>query len=175
MRRAQVLQAAVIAGFLVLGASGFQTSRLMAASQTQRAVFEEKAQPAPTKLRTLTEVERKQVTGAIEAQLKAFRADDFKTAEKYQHSSLKENFPSTDAFRAMMRRGYPQVVNYKNVAFGESRCDEPGQSVQIRVTITGKDGAVLKMVYVMEKEDGEYRVLSVFGGQPPKSEPRDLA
>lgn len=173
MRQGRILQVAIIAGALVVG-GGLASVRLQAAPRTLLA-FQDKEQPAPTKLRSLSEAERKQVTGAIEAQLRAFRADDFKTAEKYQHSSLKENFASTDAFRTMMRRGYPQVVNYKTVAFGESRCDEPGQHAQIRVAITGKDGSVLKMVYVMEKEDGEYRVLSVFGGQPPKSEPRDLA
>ncbi|MGV3723112.1 MAG: DUF4864 domain-containing protein [Actinomycetota bacterium] len=174
MRQVRVLQTAIIAGALVVG-GGLASARLQAAPSAALLVFQEKDQPAPPKLRNLTEAERKQVTGAIEAQLKAFRADDFKTAEKYQHSSLKENFGSTDAFRAMMRRGYPQVVNYKTVAFGDSRCDEPGQTVQIRVTITGKDSSVLKMVYVMEKEEGEYRVLSVFGGQPPKAEPRDVA
>jgi len=175
MRRAQVLQVAVIAGAMVLVGSGLQAARLKAAPQVRTAAFQGKDEPAPPKLRSLTETERKQVTGAIEAQLKAFRADDFKAAEKYQHSSLKENFASTEAFRAMMRRGYPQLLTYKSVAFGESRCDESGEQAQVRVSVTAKDGTVIKLVYVMEKEDGEYRVMSVFGGQPPKSEPRDVA
>lgn len=174
MRQGRVLQVTVIAGALLLGGS-LGAMKLLAAPRTEVAVFQDKQGAAPPKLRELTPAERKQVTGAIEAQLKAFRADDFKTAEKYQHSSLRENFKSTEAFRAMMRRGYPQVVNYKTVSFGESRTDEAGEQAQIRVTLTGKDGVTVKMVYVMAKEDNEYRVLSVFGGEPPKTEPRDLA
>lgn len=174
MQRGRLLQAGIIAGVLVLSGS-VGGMKLLAAPKVQAAAFQDEKQPEPSRLRELTAAERKQVTGAIEAQLKAFRADDFKTAEKYQHSSLKENFPSTEAFRDMMRRGYPQVVNYKSVTFGEARTDEAGDQVQIRVTLTGRDGITVKMVYVMAKEDGEYRVLSVFGGQPPRTEPRDLA
>ena len=59
--------------------------------------------------------------------------------------------------------------------FGEARCDPKAEQVQIRVTITGKDSVVVKFVYVMLKEDGQYKVVSVFGGAPTKSEPRDVA
>jgi ABC-type transporter MlaC component len=148
---------------------------LSAAPRTVLTVAQEKGDPAEPKLRELTAVERKTVSGVIEAQLKAFRADDYKTAEKYQSSSLKENFDSTEEFRAMMRRGYPQVVNYKSVSFSEARCDEKAEQVQIRVSITGKDGVVVKLVYVMLKEEGQYKVISVFGGGAVKSEPRDVA
>ena len=93
------------------------------------------------------------------ADRKAFRADDYKTAEKYQSSALKDNFDSTEQFRSMMRRGYPQVANYKSVTFGEARCDEKAEQVQIRVTLTGKDNVTVRMVYVMVKEGGDYDFL----------------
>jgi hypothetical protein len=173
MRRAQVWTLVTLGAMFSLGAL-VQTGRLMAAPAVSAAAFQGNEPEAP-KLRDATEAERKQVTTSIEAQLKAFRSDDYKAAEKYQHSSLKENFASTDAFRAMMRRGYPQVANYKTVTFGEAKSDEKGEQIQIRVTILGKDNVTVKMVYVMVKEEGTFRVLSVFGGQAPKSEPRDLA
>lgn len=167
MRRSIVLAVAV--SLVAVGTAG---ARSWASSAGQTLLIQKDAEP---KLRDCTEAERKQVMTSIENQLKAFRADDFKEAEKYQHSSLKENFGSTDEFRAMMRRGYPQVVNYKSVSFGEARCDPKAEQVQIRVTITGKDSVVVKFVYVMLKEDGQYKVVSVFGGAPTKSEPRDVA
>lgn len=170
MRRSIML--AVVGSVLAGGLIGAQTC---IASGPRSLLIQDKGQPADPKLRACTEAERKQVMTAIENQLKAFRADDYKEAEKYQHSSLKENFASTDEFRAMMRRGYPQVVNYRSVSFGEARCDEKAEQVQIRVTITGKDSVVVKFLYVMLKEDGQYKVVSVFGGTPTKSEPRDVA
>jgi hypothetical protein len=170
MRRSIML--AVVGGVLAGGLIGAQA---YAAAGHRPLLIQDQGQPAEPKLRACTEAERKQVMTAIENQLKAFRADDYKEAEKYQHSSLKENFGSTDEFRAMMRRGYPQVVNYRSVSFGEARCDEKAEQVQIRVTITGKDSVAVKFLYVMLKEDGQYKVVSVFGGTPTKSEPRDVA
>lgn len=171
MRRSILL--AVVGSLLVGGLAGSQS---WAASGARTVLLQGKEkEPAEPKLRTATEAERKPVMTAIEAQLKAFRADDYKEAEKYQHSSLKENFASPEEFRAMMHRGYPQVVNYKSVSFGEARCDEKAEQVQIKVTITGKDGVVVKFMYVMLKEDGLYKVIGVFGGGPTKSEPRDVA
>ena len=176
MRRQRLLQTLGTAGVLMLLGSALPGTGLSAAPRAAIAVAEEKNEPAESKLRDLTATERKAVTGVIEAQLKAFRADDYKTAEKYQSASLKENFDSTEQFRAMMRRGYPQVANYKSVTFGEARCDEKAEQVQIRVTLTGKDNVTVRMVYVMVKEEGEYKVSSVFGGgATPKSESKDIA
>lgn len=160
-----------IVGILALVGSGLHSPGFAAPPAT----FRQAGAAQEQKLREPTEAERKAVIAAIEAQLKAFRADDFKTAEKYQHSSLRDNFNSTEEFRAMMRRGYPQVVNYKSVSFGAARCDEKGEQAQIHVTLTGKDGVTLRLVYVMLKEEGEYRVATVFGGSPPRTESRDVA
>jgi hypothetical protein len=178
MRRSILL--AVVGSLLVGGLVGARSwaspgGRLSLIADKPADKPKEKDEPAEPKLRDCTEAERKAVMTAIENQLKAFRADDYKAAEKYQHSSLKENFANTDEFRAMMRRGYPQVANYKSVSFGEAHCDEKAEQVQIRVSITGKDGVVVKLLYVMFKEDGLYKVVSVFGGGATKSEPRDVA
>lgn len=173
MRRSILL--AVVGSLLVGGLAGSQS---WASSGARPVLFQGKdkeKEPAEPKLRDATEAERKAVMTAIENQLKAFRSDDYKEAEKYQHSSLKENFASPDEFRAMMRRGYPQVTNYKAVSFGEARCDEKAEQVQIKVTITGKDGVIVKFIYVMLKEDGLYKVIGVFNNGPSKSEPRDVA
>ena len=61
---------------------------------------------APVEPRAPTEAERKAASEAIEAQLKAFKADDYKKAEKYQSSGLRQNFRSTDEFRDMICRQF---------------------------------------------------------------------
>ena len=59
--------------------------------------------------RKATEVERKAVTGAIEAQLKAFKAGDYAGAMKYQSAALREQIDNVEDFRDMMKRSYPAV------------------------------------------------------------------
>jgi hypothetical protein len=130
--------------------------------------------PAPMEPRAPTEAERKAASDAIEAQLKAFKADDYKKAEKYQSAGLKQNFRSTDEFREMMKRGYPQFANYKSVRFGDARCDAKGDNVQINVTVVGHDNVTVRAVYLMVREEGQYRVSSVFLEERPKADPSEV-
>lgn len=124
--------------------------------------------------RKASDSERKAASTVIETQLKAFQNDDYATAEKYQASGLKENFASRDTFRKMMKEHYPQFANYKSVTFGDARADEKGEVIEIQATVTGKDKVVIKAVYVMVKEEGGYRVASVFTPPQRKPDPRDV-
>lgn len=134
----------------------------------------EKTEDAEDGLRAATEVERKGAIASIETQLKAFKANDYVKATKYQHSSLRDNFRTPEEFRKMMRESYPQFANYKSVTFGEARCDAKGEAMQIQATVTGQDGVVVRAIYVMVKEEGEYRVGSVLGGIPSRVVPREV-
>jgi hypothetical protein len=130
--------------------------------------------PIPS-ARKPTEAERKAATEAIEAQLKAFKADDYQTAWKYQSSSLKEVFDGVEQFRSSMKRGYPQFANYKSVTFTDAASDKSGDRVAIQVKLVGEDGVTVQATYLMLKEKGEYKVESVFGGARVKPAPRDVA
>jgi hypothetical protein len=121
-----------------------------------------------------TEMEKKAAGAAIEAQLKAFKADDYATAMKYQSAALRENFESADEFRVAIKRGYPQFANYKSVTFGEAAASKDGERIVISITLTGQDGVIVKAIYAMIKEQGEYKVDGVFPEAKPKTAPRDV-
>ena len=89
------------------------------------------------------------------AQLKAFKANDYERATKYQSEGLRGNFETPDDFRRMMQRSYPQFANYKSVVFGEARATKNGDAIRVPVTLTGVDRVVVKAVYVMVREKGE--------------------
>lgn len=172
----------VIAAGMIVGLSCAALSPTVSASSRVLRVAEEKAEekkpesrPAePIETRAATEAEKKAAVASIEAQLKAFREDDFNKATKYQCLELRKNFESPDDFRRAIKIGYPQFANYKTVTFGEAITDTKGERLQVRITLTGQDGVVVRAIYLMLKEEGEYRVGGVFGGARTAPKPRDV-
>ena len=118
----------------------------------------------PVHWRMATELERKAAARSIQAQLDAFRKDDYRTAITWQSQSLKEIFPSIDQFRHMMITGYPQFAHYKSVEFGPAQADESGDHVRMMIHLTGRDGIKVSALYEMVLEEGAYRVRGVSGG-----------
>lgn len=171
-----------IAAGTIVGLCCGALSPTVSASGTEIRAADEKAEqkkpesnPAePGDHRAATETEKKAAVSAIENQLKAFRDDDFQKATKYQCLELRKNFESADDFRRAIKLGYPQFANYKSVAFGEAISDPKGERIQLRITLTGQDGVVVKAIYLMIKEEGEYRVAGVFGGARTAPKPRDV-
>lgn len=131
-------------------------------------------QPEIPGTRKPTEAERKGAIAAIEGQLKAFKADDYALALKFQSSELKENFPNPEAFRRAIKQGYPQFANYKSITFGDGRADAAGDKVALSVILTGQDGVTVRAVYLMLREKGEYRVDAVLGGTRTTEPRRDV-
>ncbi len=120
--------------------------------------------PLSAKMRPAKAAERQAAISSIQAQLKAFGRNDYKTAVTYQSAGLKKNFPSADAFRAMMEQTYPEFAHYKTVAFGPAQSDPMGAHVTILATVTGQDGVKVRAVYLMVREGKVYRVEGVAGG-----------
>lgn len=116
--------------------------------------------------RAATADERKKATESIEAQLKAFKADDYRAAEKYQSEGLRGNFNDLGQFRRMMQTVYPQFANYRSVSFGQATANKDGSLVRVAAIITGVDGKTVRAVYDMVLEQGTYRVSGVDGGVP---------
>ena len=155
---------------LIFGAGAWFWSRTltptapeMKAAQAQEA--------SPENWKAAPDKEKQAAQKIIVAQLEAFKADDYKTAEKYQASGLKESFGSTEQFREVIKRNYPQFANYKAVKWGKARVDGP--MLQVQVVITGQDDSQIAALYSMIKEKVsdekgvttmEYRVSGVSGG-----------
>src|SRR4051794_25865073 len=117
MSRRHTLSASLTAAAVLL-AGGGGALRLSAAPRPAAVLAAEQNPPKEPGLRAAREDERKAAIAAIEGQLKAFKADDYAKAEKYQASDLRQNFQSTEHFRRMMREVYPQFANYKSATFG---------------------------------------------------------
>ncbi len=120
--------------------------------------------PDAAPMRAAKTAERTAAIDSIQAQLKAFRKDDYKTAVGYQSTGLRHNFPSTDAFRAMMVRTYPEFAHSKSVQFGTAKCDTTGTHLAIQASVTGQDGVTVKAVYLMVREGKAYHIEGVAGG-----------
>lgn len=122
---------------------------------------------APPLARPAKAAERTAAITAIQAQLKAFGRDDYKTAIGYQSSGLKKNFASPDQFRAMMTHVYPEFVHSKRVVFGPAQADAAGAHLAIPTAVTGTDGITVHAVYLMVREGKSYKVEGVAGGAMP--------
>lgn len=120
--------------------------------------------PDAAPMRAAKAAERLAAINSISAQLKAFRKDDYKTAVTYQSAGLRHNFPSTDAFRTMMVRTYPEFAHSKSVQFGSAKSDAAGAHLAIQASVTGQDGVTVRAVYLMVREGKTYRVEGVAGG-----------
>ena len=120
--------------------------------------------PSSVEMRPAKAADRTAAISSIQAQLKAFGRDDYKTAVTYQSAGLKKSFPSTEAFRAMMTRTYPEFAHYKAVTFGLAESDGTGTHLAILAAVTGQDGVKVRVVYMMVREAKVYRVEGVEGG-----------
>ena len=117
--------------------------------------------PLPARMHPAKTADRAAAISSIQAQLKAFGRDDYKTAVTYQSAGLKGNFPSTEAFRSMMVQTYPEFAHSKAVTFGPAQSDALGTHLVILTTITGQDGVKVRAIYMMVREGKIYRVEGV--------------
>jgi hypothetical protein len=173
-RRDVLIPPVVITGLFFAAVMAMPGPRVSAAGDDKN----EPSVPAPAPPKTVrapTDKERKDATTAIEGQLKAFKANDWEAAARYQHSALRKAFADLQTFRTAIRSGYPQFANYKSVTFGDSRCSKNGERFEVRVLVTGVDGVSVKATYALEREEGEYRVTGVDVDRKRKQDDQDVA
>ena len=150
-------------------------SRLLT-SLAVSSIFAAAASAAPAQtpdfVRPAKAAEKAAAVSAIQAQLKAFGRDDYKTAIIYQSSGLKKNFASPLQFRAMIIQVYPEFAHSKHVVFGPAQADAAGAHLAIPTAVTGQDGITVHAIYLMVREGKVYRVDGVAGGAitPPSDD-----
>lgn len=97
----------------------------------------------------------------IEAQMRAFLADDGATAYSYAAPSIRQIFPTPDIFMGMVAQGYPPIRRPQRFEFGKAEALSPG-SVAQQVFVTGPDGKDYEAVYTLEMQpDGMFRITGV--------------
>ena len=130
-------------------------------------------EPDRESYRIPTDEERKSAIAAIEAQLVAFRRDDYELAAHYQSRELQ--FRSAEQFRRAIQDNYPQFARSKAAVFGNAIASQSGDRMFVALTLEGVDGVTVWAIYEMTREAGEYRVAGVRGGSRSRPAPQDIA
>lgn len=98
---------------------------------------------------------------SIEAQLKAFIADDNATAYSYAAPNVKRVFPTLDIFMGMVSGGYKPVQKPQSYSFGRTEWTS-STTVAQEVLLVGPDGKDYVALYTLElQSDGVYRITGV--------------
>ncbi len=124
----------------------------LAAGAPGNAGAQEVQRPAPG--------DQQAILGTIQAQLKAFQADDWGRAFSYATPRLRELFRTPENFMAMVRGGYQPVYRPQSVEFLDARIidGKTGQAVRF----VGPDGQAVIAIYTMEQQpDGSWRIAAV--------------
>lgn len=107
------------------------------------------------------EAEVRSAQASIDAQLKAFLADDGGAAYSYAAPNIRAIFPTVEAFMSMVDNGYQPVRRPRNYAFGKVEETAAGSIVQ-QVLLVGPDGKDYEAVYTLELQpDGQFRITGV--------------
>lgn len=105
------------------------------------------------------EVKAAQTT--IDGQIRAFLADDRKTAYSYAAPNVQRIFPTVEAFMGMVTGAYQPVYRPKNFAFG--KVEQPSATtIMQQVMVVGPDGKDYEALYTLELQpDGVFRITGV--------------
>jgi len=114
--------------------------------------------------RDASAAERKAASAAIQAQLEAFRLNDYPKAHLHLSSVLKREFPNIEAFRHLVQGLYPELAHFQSVQYGRARATTSGMRVDIVVTVTGRDGITTETAYDLVREGNTFLVNSIAGG-----------
>ena len=103
----------------------------------------------------------KAAQSSIDAQIKAFIADDNALAYSYAAPNVKKIFPTLDIFMNMVTRGYQPVQKPLRYSFGKSEWTGANAVAQ-QVFLIGPDGKDYEAVYTLELQpDGVWRITGV--------------
>ena len=101
--------------------------------------------------------DEKKVLAVVQAQLKAFAADNAKQAFALATPALQTQFGTPDNFMAMVRTTYPVVYDPANVAFLKPEAQDSG--VILRVQMNDQQGRPWLAVYSLQlQKDKSWRI-----------------
>jgi hypothetical protein len=108
-----------------------------------------------------SDADRAAVQGIIDQQLQAFLRDDGVTAYSFAAPTIKQMYPTVEAFMAMVRQGYPQVYRPRSHSFGELK-EQPGYLEQ-SVEIVDGEGNFWAALYTLRQEpDGTWKITGCY-------------
>ncbi len=100
----------------------------------------------------------KDLTDVIQAQLAAFRNDDYPKAYHYAASGLKAQLP-LPAFERMVKHLYPVIAQSRSAQFGVSL--DNGEQAVVNVGILGESGHFRHYRYLLQLENSGWKIYGV--------------
>jgi hypothetical protein len=96
----------------------------------------------------------------INQQMRAFSSGRDSEAYGYASPTLRQIFPTVEAFMGMVKSGYPMVYRPRTFAFGTA--EDNGNEIKQQVLLTGPDGKDYKALYTLQRQpDGSWLISSV--------------
>lgn len=99
------------------------------------------------------------IQATINSQIEAFGEDDFATAFSYASPSIQLLFGNPQRFEAMVRNGYPMVINPSELTYLPLQ-DQDGIYLQ-RVQIRDQSGVLYRLEYQMLYTGDMWRINGV--------------
>jgi len=94
----------------------------------------------------------------VRRQLEALQRSDFGQAYTYAARGIRQRF-DVSAFRTMVVREFPEFVHSSKMAVDRKEIDD--NDAVFEVSVTGAEKTILRVRYILVREDGHWRVSGV--------------
>ena len=110
---------------------------------------------APSKPQRSSDAVKKELSAVIDAQLAAFRANDYPKAYTFAAAGVKTVFPLA-GFEKMVRTNYPVIAGSVSTEYGMAF--DTGEEAVINVRIENAAKKSVEFQYLLTKEDGVWKI-----------------
>ncbi|MBE7213464.1 MAG: DUF4864 domain-containing protein [Gluconacetobacter diazotrophicus] len=115
------------------------------------------AEPTPD-AHPSTAAVKQELTAVIDAQLAAFRANDYPKAYTFAAAGIQGMF-SRNQFEEMVKTAYPVIAHSAKAEYGLAF--DTGEEAVVNVTVENADGQRTQYQYLLKKEDGAWKINGV--------------
>ncbi len=116
------------------------------------------ARAEPSSAHLSTAPVKQELIAVIDAQLTAFRANDYPKAYTFAAGMIREMFP-VEQFETMVKTGYPLIAGSSKAEYGLAF--DTGEEAVVNVTVESADGKRLQYQYLLKKEDSAWKINGV--------------
>ncbi len=112
----------------------------------------------PSEAHPSTAPVKQELSAVIDAQLAAFRANDYPKAYTFAAGAIQGMF-SKERFEDMVKTAYPSIARSAKAEYGLAF--DTGEEAVINVVVEGADGERAQYQYLLKKEDGAWKINGV--------------
>ena len=117
----------------------------------------------PSSAHVCSEPVKQELTAVIDAQLAAFRANDYPKAYTFAAGGIKEMF-AVENFETMVKTDYPLIAGATKADYGLAF--DTGEDAVVNVTVENAAGQRAQYQYTLSKEKGAWKITGVTEQKP---------